>query len=253
MMAHFRRRSSNASAMTHFIPPRTTVNGIVANLLGIPRDEYYETFSCENVDVAIASLVRPRKEVYTLNYLNVKFPDDVTGVKQHTQVQTEFLFPTAPYGHLVYRIWFRPKKGPLVEDRTLKSRLDHIFSCGEYISYGGPVSLGLAHCLGWTENSCIGEVVRESDSFESTQICSVINLDDLQDLYAREDNFIIREDMVLDMLAGRKLKENSVISAVFDLGGKNIECVARRWCEVSFGGTNEVVAWLSPSQEKDSF
>ncbi|HBM79479.1 MAG TPA: CRISPR-associated protein Cas5, partial [Clostridiaceae bacterium] len=47
-MAHFRKYYSNSSALSYFIPPRTTIIGIVAGFLGYERDTYYEDFSLEN-------------------------------------------------------------------------------------------------------------------------------------------------------------------------------------------------------------
>ena len=71
-MAHFRKYYSNSSCLSYFIPPRTTIIGIIAGLLGRPRDEYYEEFSLEQCNIGIAVLSSLKKIIYKVNYLHVE-------------------------------------------------------------------------------------------------------------------------------------------------------------------------------------
>jgi len=60
---HFRRIEGNIVKQTYRIIPRTTVAGLVAAVLGIDRNEYYDTFAPEDSWIAI----EPRGELRTMN------------------------------------------------------------------------------------------------------------------------------------------------------------------------------------------
>jgi len=60
---HFRRVEGNIVKQTYRVIPRTTVAGLVAAMLGIGRDEYYDLFAPENSAVA----VEPKSELRTMN------------------------------------------------------------------------------------------------------------------------------------------------------------------------------------------
>ncbi len=96
---HFRRIEGNIVKQTYRIIPRTTVAGLVAAVLGIERDGYYELFASGESAVAI----EPVSEIRTLNMpintlstassnlqslngrgkLSVKLPDPTTLRQQH--------------------------------------------------------------------------------------------------------------------------------------------------------------------------
>jgi CRISPR-associated protein Cas5, Hmari subtype len=52
--AHFRRIDATTEKLTYRVIPRTTVAGLLAAILGKPRDSYYETFSRDASAIAIA-------------------------------------------------------------------------------------------------------------------------------------------------------------------------------------------------------
>jgi CRISPR-associated protein Cas5h len=96
---HFRRVEGNVVKQTYRIIPRTTVAGMLAAVLGIGRDEYYELFGPDRSAVAI----QPEQELRTLNMpmntlstaagdlrslnprgkISVKFPDSTKLRQQH--------------------------------------------------------------------------------------------------------------------------------------------------------------------------
>lgn len=51
--AHFRRVDTTTEKLTYSVIPRTTVAGLIAAILGKPRDSYYETFAPQNSAIAI--------------------------------------------------------------------------------------------------------------------------------------------------------------------------------------------------------
>lgn len=52
--AHFRRIDSTTEKLTYRVMPRTTVAGLLAAVLGLPRDSYYDTFGQEESAMAIS-------------------------------------------------------------------------------------------------------------------------------------------------------------------------------------------------------
>ena len=108
-MAHFRAFYTNSSSLTYSFPPRTVITGLLAGMMGYPRDSYYDEFSRENCRIAL-SIHRPfRKMMNTLNYFWAKSPNDfVVRSGNPLQVQFETIIPDAQpsgWGILVYRIY----------------------------------------------------------------------------------------------------------------------------------------------------
>ena len=68
--AHFRKFYTNASSLTYIIPPRTTICGLLASIMQIKRDGYYDIMSSENLGVAISLVpnIYYHKVFQTLNY-----------------------------------------------------------------------------------------------------------------------------------------------------------------------------------------
>ncbi|PSP38412.1 type I-B CRISPR-associated protein Cas5 [Halobacteriales archaeon SW_8_65_20] len=60
--AHFRRVDSTTEKPTYRVIPRTTVAGLLAAVLGEPRDSYYETFSREHSAMAISPVCSLRTQ-----------------------------------------------------------------------------------------------------------------------------------------------------------------------------------------------
>lgn len=58
--AHFRKPHTTSPALTFGVPPRTTVAGMIAAVLGLPRDSYYDTFGrgVSRIAVSLESPIR---------------------------------------------------------------------------------------------------------------------------------------------------------------------------------------------------
>jgi CRISPR-associated protein Cas5h len=107
---HFRRGEGNLVKRTYRVPPRTTVAGLIAAMLGVPRDQYYELFAKGDSAVAITpvaeeglrSLNVPINTLDTKDSMRsinsrgrgpkVRYPDPRAPRKQHTY---EFLVDPA--------------------------------------------------------------------------------------------------------------------------------------------------------------
>ena len=51
--AHFRKYYSNSSALSFGAPPRTTICGMVAAILGMEKDSYYSIMNLEKCKIAV--------------------------------------------------------------------------------------------------------------------------------------------------------------------------------------------------------
>lgn len=71
-MAHFRKYYANNTAFTFSIPPRTTLMGIVAAAMGLPKDSFYEDLASEKIHFGIRVLSPLKKSFHRLNFLSVK-------------------------------------------------------------------------------------------------------------------------------------------------------------------------------------
>ena len=76
-MAHFRKYYANNTAFSFSIPPRTTLMGIVAAVMGLPKDSYYEDLASEKVNFGIRVLQPLKKNFHRLNFLSVKSVGDM--------------------------------------------------------------------------------------------------------------------------------------------------------------------------------
>lgn len=63
--AHFRRVEANRTKMTYRIPPRTTIAGMLAAIVGYDRDSYYDLFGTRESAIAIG--VHPDHPVRTVS------------------------------------------------------------------------------------------------------------------------------------------------------------------------------------------
>lgn len=136
--AHFRKPSTTSPAQTFGLPPRTTIAGMLAGMLGLERDSYYELFSRDHSWVAV-SLERPiRRLSIPINILTTT-GTTASGARpgrhitKHRQ-QTVFETLCDP----AYRIYVA------LNDETLMDRMEKWFSAGKSIY---TLSLGLSEHL----------------------------------------------------------------------------------------------------------
>ncbi len=92
--AHFRKFYTNASSLTYLIPPRTSICGLLASIMKIPRDGYYDLFSSQNLAIAIAIPIESSfvKIMQTLNYAQDKSSTTpINDLSAHKQCRLELL------------------------------------------------------------------------------------------------------------------------------------------------------------------
>lgn len=75
--AHFRRVDATTEKLTYRVMPRTTVAGLLAAVLGEPRDSYYDTFAKETSAIAIT----PECELQTQSIPQLTLPTKGGNIK----------------------------------------------------------------------------------------------------------------------------------------------------------------------------
>lgn len=115
-MAHFRKIYTNSSSLTYLVPPRTTLSGMIAAILGFERDSYYELLGPEQSMITVSLRTKVRTIMQTMNNLYVKSPSELSGARGHTQVPTEIVVPAEKDGVVVYRVFFGHRDSSLVTD-----------------------------------------------------------------------------------------------------------------------------------------
>lgn len=75
--AHFRKYYANNTALSYTVPPRTTLMGLLAAILGRERDTYYKELASDRLRIGVRVLTPLKKTFHRLNYLSIKTLGDV--------------------------------------------------------------------------------------------------------------------------------------------------------------------------------
>lgn len=120
-MAHFRKVYSNSSSLSYIVPPRTTIIGIIAAVLGKERDTYYKEFNKNNCDIALRINKKNEKIIQSVNYLRITSSNHFRRYEEHTQVPFEILVSE---DKVSFRIYFHHKNPDIMKEllRRIKER-----------------------------------------------------------------------------------------------------------------------------------
>jgi len=171
-MAHFRKYYTNSSSLTYAFPPRTTLAGIVAAMMGVERDGYYELLQPPNCYFALEILEPVRTVIFTVNYLPTdetetvarKFIEMVKTWQPRTQIPVEIALPAQKGKWLCYRVYLWHSDSRFLED--LEKRLME----GRFVY---PPALGISELL--CSVSFVGRVGSASEFRGDAEVSSVVN------------------------------------------------------------------------------
>jgi CRISPR-associated protein Cas5h len=146
-LAHFRKYYANNTAFSFSIPPRTSLMGIVAAIMGWERDSYYDTLSSDNFNFGIRVLTPLKKSFHRLNLLSIKklgdinknWSSDFRG--QGGRIQTPFEVVSGfnlVKNDVIYQVFVSPKNNGIETFEHIKKK----FQSGEFV-YN--ISLGVAN------------------------------------------------------------------------------------------------------------
>jgi len=211
-MAHFKKFYTNSSSLTYRIPPRTVLSGVIAALLGINRDEYYEKLAMEHAKLGVSPRTPVRTLRQTVNYLNTK-NQGWDGSKKHTQIPLELLLPQPSSQFIRYTVYFAH------EDQEVTKE---IYKDTSEMRYCYPLYLGLTECPAWVENSTFypSEKVQFIEDPEGAlDIETAVPVKRLAgDLKLAEGLQIYKDRMPFDFYSGRKIK--SVDEVIWEANGR---------------------------------
>lgn len=142
---HFRRVEGNVVKQTYRIVPRTTVAGLIAAVLGIDRDGYYDLFGPESSAVA----VQPTREIRTVNMpMNTlsTADGDLQSLNSYGKIGVQLPDPTTLRQQHNYEVLVDPEYriDVALADETRYRQLEDALSAGK--SHYVP-SLGLSEHL----------------------------------------------------------------------------------------------------------
>jgi CRISPR-associated protein Cas5h len=241
-MAHFRKYYSNSTALSYYIPPRTTVTGIIAGLIGYERDTYYQDFSLDKCDIAIAICSPLKKVMQKLNYLMIKGKNDFNGSQEnHSQTNLEFIVPQNIRDNcLCYQIWVHHK-----DDFIMKKIVD-ICRCNEpiYLSKGISLGLGTAFNLGWIEPCGIFEGEQHGEGIKMMNSIIPMNrkLELIIDDEIDEPLQLIKEKIPAEFDNNREITQNGLNDVLVNLNGTAVKVKINQSIELNNGTS---IVWIN--------
>lgn len=231
--AHFRKFYTNSSSLSYSIPPRTALQGLVAAILGIERDEYYEEFSGDNFEAAVKKLNNTRRIMQTVNYMKATSANEIINPKEHTQIPFEII--TGEEG-VKFRVYVYIK-----DDKLMKELIKRIKNKEyAYIPYLGvaPFNCSLEF-VGLAEGL---EAKNEDYVILSTPIPSEVIIKGGLDL--RYTNYmLVRETMPAEFLKDRVI--GKTVSYIFDERGMPIRSkISSSYVKIRYKETSENILFL---------
>jgi len=142
---HFRRIEGNIVKQTYRVIPRTTVAGLLAAVMGIGRDEYYDLFGPERSWVAIEPVEQLRTVNMPMNTLSTA-DGDLTSLNAHGKISVKLPDPTKLRQQHNYEVLVAPayRIDVALDDRGRYEQLRGLLAAGK--SHYVP-SLGLSEHL----------------------------------------------------------------------------------------------------------
>jgi CRISPR-associated protein Cas5h len=122
----YRKHFSTTSSLSYSFPPRTSIVGMIAAILGYERDAYYNLFTSEACRIALQIRTPVRRVTNTVNYLMTDKPLTVKklrgmGGQMPTHVET-LLADERGLSPLCYRIFFSHEDEKLQDELTERIR-----------------------------------------------------------------------------------------------------------------------------------
>lgn len=203
-LAHFRKYYANNTAFSFTIPPRTTLMGMVAAVMGLERDSYYELLASENIHFGVRVLTPLKKSFHRLNFLSIKTLGDLSKKMSSDfrgeggRIQTPFEVVSGldlRKDEVVYQIFISPAEdgGKIFEN--IKGHFLHanpVFN----------VTLGVANFGASIYDVILGEAIvnREFTSDSYSIVHSAIPTEHVKDLKFDKGDFgsynFVEEDMM---------------------------------------------------------
>ena len=223
---HFRRGYTTTSPLTYPFPSRTSIAGMVAAILGLERDSYYDLFGEDNSLFALQILHPIKKVTINQNLIDTKtgyFLWDNNG--QRTQIPFEYLKDPK------YRIFvwlddsnlFKKLCGFIVQRKTIFTLYMGIT---EHIAQFEPFKGG-----------CLKAVRKEIK--DKVEINSIIPLPAKINVYGMRDEYVIGYTKVPGFFMDKKRVIKKYIEFYYEENGKPLEILGGTYYDV--GGEFNII------------
>lgn len=209
--AHFRKFFTNSSSLSYSVPPRTTIAGMLAAILGMERDSYYEDFSKEKLHIAVKKKTKTRKIMQTLNYIKATGNSELVAPKEHTQIPFEILVGEK---HVSYRVYVSYCDESIMDELLYRIQ-NQKFVYPLYLGVA-PFSAGISF-VAYTE----AQAERDDDYIEVSTLINQKSIAQMGiDIFSRP-LALVKEKMPTDFYEQRRIKE--VSSYIYDENGELIK------------------------------
>ena len=227
--AHFRKYYANNTALSYSIPPRTTIIGILAAILGKAKDSYYEEFSSNNIRIGVALKVPVKKSFHRLNLLSIKSLGDMNKSFESdfrkmagNSIQTPFEVVTGlnlQQSDVRYRIFISCFEEGI---STLNQLKNSFVNKGQVY----PVTLGIANFNAFITNfKCFaqGNIIESNIESEVVAFNSAVDSDKITELqFDKEDfemSFVEEELLTSDFKANGDREVSKMNRVLFTSNG----------------------------------
>ncbi len=221
--AFFRRGYTTTSPLTYPFPTRTVLSGIIAAMLGIERDRYYEIFEETNSAFALQIINSVKKIRIKQNLIDTKtgfYLWDNDG--QRTQIPFEYIKEPR------YRIYAS------LEGRQFDSLNDLL---NEHKSIYTPY-LGISECVANFEYAGTFEVSEQKADGNIIEISSVIPWSDSIEIKPEEGKKYGKVTMPRFMNENRVVRK--YLSYIYESEGKTIKITRGRFWQVKGADVNVI-------------
>lgn len=172
---HFRQVETTTDKATYRVMPRTTVAGLIAAMLGLPRDSYYDLFSREQSAIAIA----PTSTLRTMDIPILTTPTkgneiqevDADGVSGKTIVPPSLLEGKRQRRIFEYVVNPSYRIDVVLTDDEIRSELRDRLCDGRYVY---TPNLGKTECLAQIEPEAIDPEHVVGDAMTADEIASIV-------------------------------------------------------------------------------
>jgi len=230
--AHFRKFFTTSSSLSYSVPPRTTIAGLIAAILGRERDSYYAEFASDKLQIAVRKMGKTRKFMQTLNYIKATSTKDLIAPKLHTQIPFEIV-TGEPGVH--YRVYVAHQNVELLDEiyeRVCKSKYIYppYLGVAPFAAHLTPIAQSEAQPIETKDYIPVSTVIRQD----------YIAADGIK---IEDASCLLKEKMPTDFDAGRCIK--SVNSYIYDENGRVINikpnCAVR---QIQYAGVTENILFL---------
>jgi CRISPR-associated protein Cas5h len=201
--AHFRKIETTTSPLTYSFPTGTALSGLIAAIIGLERDSYYDLFNSENASFALRILSPTKKIRINLNLIKTDEGFYLWDIKENPRAPAPFEFVKEPQ----YRIycWLKDEK----KFKELKNYLEKHQSV--YTPY-----LGISELI--ADFRFVGEIDAKAKEVEGEEEIHSVIRRDKANVIVEEGKRYALENMPLFMDKDRKVLEYG--DMIFETNGK---------------------------------